>query len=310
MFGALSRYLSGISAAFRTKVGRGPLFVAAAAAEQEVRLVGLILPAAKAGILAARDAIVEAAVARVAAATPIAELAAFGARVAPLSAAGFRVVADLRGHGMASLMAREGIGEVTAGAAITAAQAFLEQARADVRLMPDPDERRPGDAALLLAVVRYETLLRELPPRAEPLAKRQQALASAVRVFRDGTVPAEHLFSGAKRTARAAEEARLQAEADWVLAEARILNRYARELTFDEATVWKRYNENAAAFIALLEGVMSATAPAPGSPRVTVGLPDQRGGLPAEIADAVEATQLDLTLLTATLRRYQLFGAQ
>jgi len=309
MFGALSRYLSGVSAAFRTKVGQGPLFVAVAAAEQEVRLVGLILPAAKAGILAARDAIVEAAVARLAAATPIAELAAFGARVAPLSAAGFRVVADLRGHGMASLMAREGIGEVTAGAAITAAQAFLEQARADVRLMPDPDERRPGDAALLLAVVRYETLLRELPPRAEPLAKRQQALASAVRVFRDGTVPAEHLFSGAKRTARAAEEARLQAEADWVLAEARILNRYARELTFDEATVWKRYNANAAAFIALLEGVMSATA-APGTPRVTVGLPDQRGGLPAEIADAVEATQLDLTLLTATLRRYQLFGAQ
>jgi hypothetical protein len=310
MFGALSRYLSGVSAAFRTKVGSGPLFAAVAAAEAETRQVASLLPVAKAGILAARDAIVEAEVARVAASTPVAELAAFGARVAPLSAAGFRVVADLRGQGMASLMARDGIGEVTAGSALSAAQAFLEQARADVRLMPDPDDRRAGDAALLLAIVRYETLLRELPPRVEPLAKRQQALTAAVRVFREGTVPAEHLFSAAKRAARAAEEARLQPEAAWVLAEARILNRYAGQLTFDEATVWKRYNENAAAFVALLEGVTAATAPAPGAGRVPVGLPDQRGGLPAEIADAVEATALDLSLLTATLRRYQLFGAQ
>ena len=307
MFGALASYLSGVSAAFRTKVGDGPLFATVAAAEPEARQVALILPAAKAGILAARDAIVEAEVGRVAAATPIAALADFGARVAPLASAGFRLVADLRGQGMASLMAREGIGEVTAGAAISAVQAFLEQARAEVRLMPDPDERRAGDTALLLAVVRYEALLRELPSRSEALASRQQALSAAARRLRDGTVPAEHLFSAAKRAARAAEEARLKPEADWVLAEARILNRYARELTFDEASVWKRYAENAAAFVALIEG---ATSVAPGVARVATGLPDQRGGLPAEIADAVEATSLDLSLLTATLRRYQLFGAQ
>lgn len=308
MFAAFSSYLSGVSAAFRTKVGGGPLFATTAAAEQEARQVALILSAAKSGIVAARDAIVEAEVAALAATTPLGELADFGARVAPLAAAGFRVVADLRGQGMSALMARDGIGEVTAGAAISAVQAFLDHARAEVRVMPDPDARRPGDAALLLAVVRYETLLREIPARAEVVAKRQAGLSAAVRLFRDGTVPAEHLFSAAKRAAHAAEEARLRREADWVLAEARILNRYARELTFDEATVWKRYNENAAAFIALIEGATAATA---GPGRVAApGLPDQRGGLPAEIADAVEATTLDLTRMTATLRRYQLFGAQ
>ena len=35
-----------------------------------------------------------------------------------------------------------------------------------------------------------------------------------------------------------------------------------------------------------------------------------RGGLPAAIADAVEATSVDLSLMTANLRRYQQFGTQ
>jgi superfamily II DNA or RNA helicase len=308
MFAAFSSYLSGVTAAFRTKVGGGPLFAAVDMASAEARQVALILPTAKAGIVAARDTLVEAEVVAVVSATPVAELADFGARVAPLAAAGFRVVADLRGQGMAALMSRDGIGEVTADAAISAVQAFLDHARAEVRVMPDPDARRPGDAALLLAVVRYETLLREMPARAELVAKRLAALSGAVRLFRDGTSPVEQLFSVAKRTAHADEEARLRREADWILAEARILNRYAQGLAFDPTELWRRYNENAATFVALIEGATAAPA-SPG--RVAVpGLPDQRGGLPAEIADAVEATTLDLTRMTATLRRYQLFGAQ
>jgi hypothetical protein len=204
-------------------------------------------------------------------------------------------------------MARPGVGEVTAAGAVSAVQAFLDHARAAVRVMPDPDERRPGDADLLVAVVRYETLLREFPPRAEALEARRQALRREVALFRDGTVPADHFFSAAKRAAHAAFEARLRAETAWVLAEARVLNRFAREVVVDEADAWRRYGENAASFVALLEGV-GAGAPIPGGAPLAAA--DQRGGLPAEIADAVEATQLDLSLLTATLRRYQLFGAQ
>jgi SNF2 family DNA or RNA helicase len=139
------------------------------------------------------------------------------------------------------------------------------------------------------------------------LEARRQALRREVALFRDGTVPADHFFSAAKRAAHAAFEARLRAEAAWVLAEARVLNRFAREVVVDEADAWRRYGENAASFVALLEGV-GAGAPIPGGAPLAAA--DQRGGLPAEIADAVEATQLDLSLLTATLRRYQLFGAQ
>ena len=307
MFANLTRYIAAVSSAYGAKGGRGPLFREAEAAELESAQVARVIPAAKAAIVTARDTLVEAAVAKVAAVSPVGELADFGARVAPLEAAGFRTVADLRGQGLSALMARPGVGEVTAAGAVSAVQAFLDHARAAVRVMPDPDERRPGDADLLVAVVRYETLLREFPPRAEALEARRQALRREVALFRDGTVPADHFFSAAKRAAHAAFEARLRAEAAWVLAEARVLNRFAREVVVDEADAWRRYGENAASFVALLEGV-GAGAPIPGGAPLAAA--DQRGGLPAEIADAVEATQLDLSLLTATLRRYQLFGAQ
>ena len=307
MFANLTRYIAAVSSAYGAKGGRGPLFREAEAAELESAQVARVIPAAKAAIVTARDTMVEAAVATVAAASPVGELADFGARVAPLEAAGFRTVADLRGQGLSALMARPGVGEVTAAGAVSAVQAFLDHARAAVRVMPDPDERRSGDGALLVAVVRYETLLREFPPRAEALEARRQALRREVALFRDGTVPADHFFSAAKRSAHAAFEARLRAEAAGVLAEARVLNRFARELFIDEADAWRRYGENAASFVALLEGV-GAGAPIPGGAPLAAA--DQRGGLPAEIADAVEATQLDLSLLTATLRRYQLFGAQ
>lgn len=307
MFANLTRYIAAVSSAYGAKGGRGPLFREAEAAELESAQVARVIPAAKAAIVTARDTLVEAAVAKVAAASPVGELADFGARVAPLEAAGFRTVADLRGQGLSALMARPGVGEVTAAGAVSAVQAFLDHARAAVRVMPDPDERRPGDADLLVAVVRYETLLRELPPRAEALEARRQALRREVALFRDGTVPADHFFSAAKRAAHAAFEARLRAEAAWVLAEARVLNRFAREVVVDEADAWRRHGENAASFVALLEGV-GAGAPIPGGAPLAAA--DQRGGLPAEIADAVEATPLDLSLLTATLRRYQLFGAQ
>ena len=307
MFANLTRYIAAVSSAYGAKGGRGPLFREAEAAELESAQVARVIPAAKAAILTARDTLVEAAVAKVAAVSPVGELADFGARVAPLEAAGFRTVADLRGQGLSALMARPGVGEVTAAGAVSAVQAFLDHARAAVRVMPDPDERRPGDADLLVAVVRYETLLREFPPRAEALEARRQALRREVALFRDGTVPADHFFSTAKRAAHAAFEARLRAETAWVLAEARVLNRFAREVVVDEADAWRRYGENAASFVALLEGV-GAGAPIPGGAPLAAA--DQRGGLPAEIADAVEATPLDLSLLTATLRRYQLFGAQ
>jgi superfamily II DNA or RNA helicase len=307
MFANLTRYFSELSSAYRTKIGRGPLFREAEAAEIEAAQVAQVLPAAKAAIAVARDALVEAAVNVAATAAPVTALADHGARVAPLQAAGFRTVADLRGQGLRSLQAREGIGEVTAAAAVAATQSFLDEARSSARVMPDPDERRPGDTALLVAVARYEMLLREFPARADALERRRQALRRDVALFRDGTVPARHFFSGTMRTAHAAHEAALRAEAAWVLAEARVLNRFARELAVDEATVWRRYGENAAGFIALIEGV---GAPSRGAAGVVAPSADQRGGLPAEIADAVEATQLDLSLLTATLRRYQLFGAQ
>ncbi len=309
MFSGLTSYLAALSSAYKTTSGAGPVFAGIDAALREARQVALILPSAKAGIGVARDAILEAEVAAAAQATSLDDLADFGARVGPLSSAGYRVIAEVRGQGVAALMAREGIGEVTAASAVSAVQAWEVHTRSELRVMPDPDARRPADTALLVAVGRQLTLGRELPARIKVLADRAQALEQDGKLFRDGTVPAEHFFSSAKRDAHAAHEIQLRQEAAWVLAEAQILNRYARELVIDEAAAWRRYLDDAATFVAQVEGA-TINPTVPGTPSAATGLPDQRGGLPAEIADAVEATTLDLSLLTATLRRYQLFGAQ
>ena len=57
MLGPLSGYFSALSSAYQAKVGRGPLFREAEAAELEAAQVARVIPAAKGAIAAARDAL-------------------------------------------------------------------------------------------------------------------------------------------------------------------------------------------------------------------------------------------------------------
>ena len=99
----------------------------------ELRRIEQVLPAARAEIIAAADAIVaEAALAEMKT-TSIDELKDFGATVGPLQSAGFRKVADLGGHTELSLQRYRGIGEVTAAAALQAYRTFEVSAKARVR---------------------------------------------------------------------------------------------------------------------------------------------------------------------------------
>jgi superfamily II DNA or RNA helicase len=282
------------------------VYADAGLASEQLKRLTQVLPKARAEIIAATEAIIQEAAMAEMKATPIAELKDYGASVGPLQSVGFRTVADLSGRSFGSLLNYRGVGDVTAEAAIRAFGLFQESARAHVRLLPDPDNRRPSDGRLLVALAKYETLVREVSTRTEEAQSRYLDTGERLQELRAKTRVRDHLFSLGSQADLSRATAQLVAEFRWVNAEARNLSDYAERLTMDLGETWKRYAGNAAPFIALLESVLPARVVAKGA----LAGPDMRGGLPAEIADAVEATQVDLRLLTANLRRYQQFGTQ
>jgi superfamily II DNA or RNA helicase len=306
MFKSISQYFAGVGRAMQVRSGRGGVHADAGLASEQVKRLTQVLPKARAEIIAATEAIIQEAVLAEMQATPIAELKDFGASVGPLQSAGFRTVADLSGHSYRSLLNYRGVGDVTALGAIEAFGKFQESARAHVRLLPDPDNRRPSDGRLLVALAKYETLVREVSTRTEEAQARYLDTGERLQALRAKTRVRDHLFSLGAQAELARLTAQVAGEFRWVNAEARNLADYSERLTMDPGETWKRYAGNAATFIALLESVLPARVVAKGA----LAGPDMRGGLPAEIADAVEATQVDLRLLTANLRRYQQFGVQ
>ena len=306
MFKGIADYLAGVGLAIKVRAGQGRAQAERLKAYGELRRIEQVLPVARAEVIAAAEAIVaESALAEMNA-TDIDELKDFGAPVGTLQSAGFRKVAQLAGQTELSLQRYRGIGEVTAAATIQAYRTFEESARARVRLLPDPDRRRPADTRLLVALVKYETLVRDLGTRPQEAQIRFDDADERLRIFRGQTKVRDHLFSVSAQQELARRDGNLAAELRWVAEEARGLADYAQRLTFAPEVVWRRYGENSASFIALLESILPARVVAQGA----LAGPDLRGGLPAEIADAVEATRLDLSLMTANLRKYQVFGAQ
>ena len=306
MFKSISQYFSGVGRAMQVRSGRGGVYADAGLASEQLKRLTQVLPKARAEIIAATEAIIQESVMAEMKATPIAELKDFGASVGPLQSVGFRTVADLSGRSFGSLLNYRGVGDVTAESAIRAFGLFHESARAHVRLLPDPDNRRPSDGRLLVALAKYETLVREVSTRTEEAQSRYLDTGERLQALRAKTRVRDHLFSLGSQADLARATAQLAVEFRWVSTEARNLSDYAERLTMDLGETWKRYAGNAATFIALLESVLPARVVAKGA----LAGPDMRGGLPAEIADAVEATQVDLRLLTANLRRYQQFGTQ
>ena len=306
MFKSISQYFTGVGRAMQVRSGRGGVHADAGLASEQLKRLTQVLPKARAEIIAATEAIIQESVMAEMKATPIEELKEFGASVGPLQSAGIRTVADLSGRSFGSLLNYRGVGDVTAEAAIRAFGLFQESARAHVRLLPDPDNRRPSDGRLLVALAKYETLVREISTRTEEAQVRYLDTGDQLQALRAKTRVRDHLFSLGSQADLARSTSHLAAEFRWVNTEARNLSDYAERLTMDLAETWKRYAGNAATFIALLESVLPPKVLAKGA----LAGPDMRGGLPAEIADAVEATQVDLSLMTANLRRYQQFGTQ
>jgi superfamily II DNA or RNA helicase len=240
-------------------------------------------------------------------ATPLGALrdvAGRGVRWSALEQAGVRTagaVLDAPDH---VLLAVPGVGAQTVHEVRRAARAVAAQVRQDVRFRFDPDRRDPAEGQLLTTLAALRAADSALAQLQEPLRRYLTAAGPLAEAAERTGSRFSMLFAG--RATKDAAWAAL-AELDALLADPPLTaDGMAAARTavdpraYDPDQEWVRYLRDAASVNALLSTVGTAA-------------PDEdaaRGFVPDELRQRIVAVPLDTSLLTATLRGYQVFGAQ
>jgi superfamily II DNA or RNA helicase len=223
--------------------------------------------------------------------------------LAALEKAGFRTVGSVLTAGVSALDTVPGVGPQTAAQVVAAARQIETALAGTVTARIDPDRRTIPQAQLLAALRAYERAQDKLPPHAPDPAPLRAELDDALAQARPGGSRLRMLLAGPRRRqevraglARLAAALRSPAAAD---AEAR-LGPGSAPAPPGTVELWQDYLARPVAYNGLLDDV--------------AGLgPDEesaQGFLPADVAERVHAQPLDLSLVNASLRGYQAFGAR
>jgi hypothetical protein len=224
-----------------------------------------------------------------------------------LEKAGFRTVGSVLTAGPSALDTVPGVGPQTAAQVVAAARQIAAALAGTVTVRIDPDKRTIPLASLLGALHAYERAQANVPPRAPDPGLLKGELDTALAPARPAGSRLRMFFSGAGRK-QGARDALTRLEA--ILASAEAADATARlrpgvppalrAAAPDSTTLWRDFLARPVDYNGLLVDV--------------AGLgPDQEsaeGYLPAEIAERVRDQPLDLSLVTASLRGYQAFGAK
>jgi SNF2 family DNA or RNA helicase len=224
-----------------------------------------------------------------------------------LEEAGFRTVGSVLTAGPSALDTVPGVGPQTAAQVVAAARQIEAALAGTVTVRIDPDNRTIPQANLLATLHAYDRAQANVPPRAPDPAPLKDQLDAAVARARPAGSRLRMLFSGAGRKQDARDAlAGLHA----ILSSPPAADAVARlrpgvpaalaDRAPDSTALWRDFLARPVAYNGLLIDV--------------AGLgPDQEsaeGFLPAEIAERVRDQPLDLSLVTASLRGYQAFGAK
>jgi SNF2 family DNA or RNA helicase len=227
-------------------------------------------------------------------------------RLGPIEAAGYRTVGQAAAVGTAGLQRIPGVGPQTATQVIAAARQLTIAMAQSVRLRLDPDTRSPAQTKLLSDLHAYGVARQAVSPDIENLSELAAALDAVQVGARRGASRLRMIFSGRgkreeARSALSQLEALMQSVHHTDL-DARLQKTLtALETKTPDATrLWQDYEQRAVFYNGLLIEVGEL------APDVQAG----QGFIPAEIAQRVHQHPLDLSLMRASLRGYQAFGAK
>ena len=231
------------------------------------------------------------------------EVAGRGVRWSALEQAGVRsagAVLDAPDH---VLLAVPGVGAQTVQEVRRAAHTVALQVQQDVRFRFDPDRRAPAEGRLLTtlaalraadsAVARLQAPLHRYRTAAGPLAEAADRTGSRLSMIFATRATKDAAWAALAELAALIADPRLAAD----VAAARDA---VDPRAYDPDEEWARYLRDAASVNALLSTVDTA---APNEDAA-------RGFVPDELRQRIVAVPLDTSLLSATLRGYQVFGAQ
>jgi len=228
-----------------------------------------------------------------------------GLRIDALERSGLKTVADILATDEYRLQTIPGVGATTAQQVLGAARQVFTATEQTVRLHLDVTKRVSEQTQLLLLLRRYDLATRavdESRAMVEWLRQTMALTALAAAPAAKTWIRRAFMGSAAKSAAADAVSALSAFLAEPALREFRNsigtqMVDIQRPRSADE--VWTDYEQNAAQLLGILGEVSDAGSDAA-----------NRGHLPAEIAERVQALSLDLTFLKASLRGYQAFGAK
>ncbi|MEV0250666.1 SNF2-related protein [Nocardia sp. NPDC050712] len=230
-----------------------------------------------------------------------------GTRFGALSKAGFRTIADVRQAGRYRLAQVPGVGPATAERVESAAQTYAEKLRAATRVRLDAERRPPTQTQLLALISALDRATAAAATLTDPVADLDDAVAPLAARAQPAASRFRMLFAGNdKKGAARSAAVQLQTLLADRRTEALRSSIDSAERGIDPASyavdqLWREYQANAAAVNSLLDSISGAEA---------ADAEAAHGYIADELRQEISAVPLDTGLLTATLRKYQVFGAQ
>ena len=224
-----------------------------------------------------------------------------GIRISVLREAGVENVWQISQMGYQQICDLDGIGEQTAQKIQDTVQQIVENTKGSLRVRIRAEEKQAEDTALVMAL--YKMMHHGALRKAfmEIYQEHHTAVQSECALVREGMNSFSWLFkSRVKKDSILQAAQRLQQRLNGPFGNGELQKAWYQVESTAPEVCWEDYTKNASAYYAELERIglnwnREKTGP---------------GDLPAQLAAEIEAQELDLTDLKATLRSYQTFGTK
>lgn len=235
---------------------------------------------------------------------PVSELsgAKAGIRVAALEKAGYHDLSQLAGRSETSLSMINGIGEAQAKAIRQTIDLFTRRMAETTSVRIDADSKDPENWNLVFELYKYMRKAPVYKDVADINSRYHQHIAKALSDIKIRN-SLRWVFSSAKAkesTVSGYETLIVIDNDNYQVRSKNLINQYETLRLISLQDAKREFLSNSAPFYALLDSLNVSSAP----------ISSVYKDIPSSLAEEIERQELDTSLLNATLRQYQIFGAK